>query len=326
MNRVMYACVIALFATIGTACAAVPEGTPGPAKAPEGPPGIHKAPEVKSTKRVFAETVTDGLDYPWGLAFLPNTRALVTERTGQLRFINGNGKLSPPIAGVPKVDFSAQGGLLDVAVSPDFAKTNLIYLSYSEPRENGADGTTVARAKLIMEGQSARLENLEVIFRQEPSKWSEEHFGGRILFTPDGSFFLTLGERAGWPQEAQNPDNDLGKLVRLEADGRPYHGNPKLPGWKPEIWSIGHRNMQGAALHPVTGKLWTVEHGPMGGDEINHPEAGKNYGWPVITYGLNYDGTPIGAGGEKEGLEQPVYYWNPSIAPSSLAFYTGTRF
>jgi len=177
-----------------------------------------------------------------------------------------------------------------------------------------------------VEGEGGRLEDVKVIFRQEPSYASGNHFGSRIVFTRDGSLFVTLGDRFSARDEAQNPANHLGKLVRLMADGSAYTGNPKKPGWRPEIWSIGHRNVQGAALHPQTGKLWTIEHGARGGDEINVPEAGKNYGWPVITYGRDYSFMKIGEGTAKPGLEQPVYYWDPSIAPSGAAFYTGDRF
>ena len=178
----------------------------------------------------------------------------------------------------------------------------------------------------MTEGEGGRLDQVQVIFRQEPSYASSAHFGSRIVFTRDGSLFVTMGERFSARDEAQNPANHLGKLVRIMPDGSPYAGNPKKDGWRPEIWSIGHRNVQGAALNPATGKLWTIEHGARGGDEINIPEAGKNYGWPVISYGRNYDFTKIGIGTHKDGMEQPLYYWDPSIAPSGAAFYTGDLF
>ena len=286
---------------------------------------LSKAPSVTSPRQIRAERVSKGLDRPWGLAFLPNGRGLVTEKVGRLRFVNGNGRLSDPIAGVPEVVADGQGGLLDVAVAPDFATSSMIYLSFSEARGEGKNGTSVARAVLVSEGKGGRLENLEIIFRQEPAKESNLHLGSRLVFMPDGSLFVTMGERAYFPNEAQNPDNDLGKIVRILPDGRPYPGNPKLPGWRPEIWSIGHRNVQGAAINPASGKLWTVELGAMGGDEVNCPEPGKNYGWPIISYGLNYDGQPIGEGNEKEGLEQPIYYWDPAISPSGAVFYTGDK-
>jgi len=285
-----------------------------------------RAPIVKSQQAVKVETFAKGLVHPWGLAFLPDGRLIVTERPGRVRIVAASGALSPPLQGVPRVYASGQGGLLDIALSPDFATTGLIYLAYAEPREGAKNGTSVARAKLVEEGDGARLEEVEIIFRQQPSYASSAHFGSRIVFMPDGSLYVTLGERYSARTEAQNPDNHLGKLVRLMPDGRPYTGNPKKDGWRPEIWSIGHRNVQGAARNPASGKLWTIEHGARGGDEINIPEAGKNYGWPVITYGRDYNYAKIGEGTHKPGMEQPIYYWDPSIAPSGAAFYTGDLF
>jgi glucose/arabinose dehydrogenase len=287
---------------------------------------ITKAPAVRTKQAIKVETFAKGLAHPWGLAFLPDGRLLVTERPGRVRLIDKDGKLSAPLAGVPKVYASGQGGLLDVQIGPDFAISGAVYLSYAEPRDGTRNGTSLARGKLVADGAGGRLEDVKVIFRQEPSYASSNHFGSRIVFSRDGSLFLTLGDRYSARDEAQNPGNHLGKLVRLMADGSPYTGNPKKPGWRPEIWSIGHRNVQGAALHPQSGKLWTIEHGARGGDEINVPEAGKNYGWPVITYGRDYSFLKIGEGTAKPGLEQPIYYWDPSIAPSGAAFYTGDRF
>jgi aldose sugar dehydrogenase len=287
---------------------------------------ITKAPAQKTKQPFKVETFAKGLVHPWGMAFLPDGRLLVTERPGRLRIIGKDGKLSPPLAGVPKVYASGQGGLLDVQIAPDFATSQLVFMSYADPRDGSRNGTSLARARLVTEGDGGRLEDLKVIFRQEPSVASGNHFGSRIVFTRDGSLFVTLGERYSARDEAQNPANDLGKLVRIMPDGSPYAGNPKKPGWRPEIWSIGHRNVQGAALNPDTGKLWTAEHGARGGDEINIPEAGKNYGWPVITYGRDYSYAKIGEGTHKAGMEQPIYYWDPSIAPSGAAFYTGDRF
>lgn len=212
---------------------------------------------------------------------------------------------------------------MDIALSPDFATTGTIYLTYSEPRESFKNGTSVMRARLVLTGEGGELVDASVIFRQQPSIASNHHFGSRLVVNGDGSLFVTLGERYSQRKEAQNPANHLGKIVRIMPDGAPFTGNPKQPGWAPEVWSIGHRNPQGAALDPTTGQLWTTEHGAMGGDELNHPEAGKNYGWPIITYGRDYDGSKIGIGIQKEGMEQPVYYWDPSIATSGLAFYTG---
>ncbi|HZT48731.1 MAG TPA: PQQ-dependent sugar dehydrogenase [Hyphomicrobiaceae bacterium] len=287
---------------------------------------ITKAPAVKSRQTPKVETFARGLEHPWGLAFLPDGRLLVTERPGRLRIVGADGMLSPSLQGVPKVYASGQGGLLDVQVAPDFATSGTVFLSYAEPREGSKNGTSVARAKLVGDETGGRLEDVRVIFRQEPSYASSNHFGSRIVLTGDGSLFVTMGDRYSARNEAQNPGNHLGKLVRIMPDGAPYPGNPKKEGWRPEIWSIGHRNVQGAALNPATGKLWTAEHGARGGDEINVPEAGRNYGWPVITYGRDYTYMKIGEGTHKPGMEQPVYYWDPSIAPSGAAFYTGDRF
>ena len=287
---------------------------------------ITKAPAQRTKQAVKVETFAKGLVHPWGMAFLPDGRLLVTERPGRVRIVGKDGKLSAPLQGVPKVYASGQGGLLDVQIGPDFGSSSAVYLAYADPRDGGRNGTSVARGKLVADGDGGRLDDAKVIFRQEPSYASSYHFGSRIVFTRDGSLFVTLGDRFSARDEAQNPANHLGKLVRLMADGSPYTGNPKKPGWRPEIWSIGHRNVQGAALHPQTGKLWTIEHGARGGDEINVPEAGKNYGWPVITYGRDYSFMKIGEGTAKPGLEQPIYYWDPSIAPSGAAFYTGDRF
>jgi glucose/arabinose dehydrogenase len=284
------------------------------------------APKPATTRPIAVETVARGLANPWGLAFLPDGRLLVTERPGRMRIIGKDGRLSAPLGGLPPVAARGQGGLLDVALGPDFQSSSLVYFSYAEPREAGKNATAVARARLVMGGDGGRLEDVKVIFRQQPSYASSNHFGSRVVFARDGSLFVTLGERFAARDQAQDPSNHLGKLVRIAADGRPHPDNPKRDGWLPEIWSIGHRNVQGAALHPGTGRLWTIEHGARGGDEVNIPQAGRNYGWPVISYGRNYDLTKIGVGTQKEGLEQPVYYWDPSIAPSGAAFYTGEAF
>jgi aldose sugar dehydrogenase len=287
---------------------------------------ITNAPQPPGKSAYKVEIVARGLDYPWGMQFLPDGRMLVTERPGRLRIVSRDGKLSAPVSGVPGVHARDQGGLLDVAIAPDFTVSGTVYLSFSERRDGFSNGTSVLRAKLVMDGAGGKLEGGTVIFRQLPAIQGGHHYGSRIVVNADGSLFVTLGERYSQREQAQNPANHLGKIVRIEPDGAAYRSNPKLPGWAPEVWSIGHRNVQGAALDPATGQLWTTEHGAMGGDELNHPEAGKNYGWPVITYGRDYSGAKIGIGTAKEGLEQPVYYWDPSIATSGLAFYTGDLF
>jgi glucose/arabinose dehydrogenase len=267
--------------------------------------------------------LASGLAHPWGLAFLPDGRALVTERPGRLRLVSREGELSQPVAGVPKVYASGQGGLLDVAVDPAFAQNNLVYLSYAEAGEGGA-GTAVARGRLDGE----RLSDVAVIFRQEPKVQGGNHFGSRLVFGRDGTLFVTMGDRFNHRREAQNLASHIGKVVRINTDGSVPADNPfrNRPGAKPEIWSYGHRNVQGAALDPATGELWTAEHGARGGDEINRVLAGRNYGWPVISYGVDYSGAKIGTGRSAPGMEQPVFYWDPSIAPSGLAFISGGRY
>lgn len=280
------------------------------------------APETKVAVTVYAK----GLSHPWGMQFLPDRRVLVSERDGRLRIVGTDGKLSPPVIGVPKVSDSGQGGLLDVALSPDFARTGTIFISYAEPRGWLANGTSVMRARLVIDGETAELREQKVIFQQQPAVRSIYHFGSRIVFDRDGNLFVTLGERNFNRDDAQNPGNHLGKVVHITPDGAAAPNNPKLPGWDPLVWSIGHRNVQGAVLDPATGQLWTTEHGARGGDELNRPEAGKNYGWPVITYGRDYSGAKIGIGTHKDGMEQPIYYWDPSIATSGLMIYSGDLF
>jgi aldose sugar dehydrogenase len=272
---------------------------------------------------IRATTVAKGLEHPWGLAFLPNGRMLVTERPGRIRLIERDGRLSEPLGGVPKVFASGQGGLLDVTLSPNFASDRLVYLSYSEPGEGGA-GTAVARGRL---GERA-LENVQVIWRQAPKVSGPNHWGSRLLFARDGTLFVTTGDRFNYREQAQDLSGTLGKVIRINADGSIPRDNPFVgrDGARPEIWSYGHRNVQAAALQPETDQLWTIEHGARGGDELNHPQPGRNYGWPVITYGVDYSGAKIGEGTAKKGMEQPVYYWDPVIAPSGALFYTGDAF
>jgi glucose/arabinose dehydrogenase len=276
---------------------------------------------------VVVETVARGLERPWGLAFLPDGRMLVTERPGRVRIVSAQGQLSEPLS-TPglRVAVRGQGGLLDVALDPGFAQNRQVFLSYSEERGEGRAGTSVMRARLNSAGTG--LEAPRVIFRQEPTHTGRNHWGSRIAFDREGNLFVTLGDRFDLREQAQNPANHIGKIVRITPDGRPAPNNPYLDreGARPEIWSLGHRNIQAAALHPQTGELWTVEHGARGGDEVNIPKAGKNYGWPIISYGVDYSGAKIGQGTAKPGLEQPVYHWDPSIAPSGMAFYTGDKF
>jgi len=288
---------------------------------------ITDAPAPAEPSKIKVETFADGLSHPWGLQFLPDGRLLVTERPGRMRLVSKDGKLSEPIAGVPEVAAVGQGGLLDVLLAPDFAESGTIYFSYGEPRGGRKNATSVGRAKLALDGDTGRLEDVKVIFRQEPAAASGLHFGSRLVWARDGTLFITTGERGMMSESAQNPANQIGKIIRINPDGTVPDDNPKLPGWAPEVWSIGHRNMQGATLRPETGQLYTVEHGARGGDELNRPEKGKNYGWPIITYGIDYSGAKIGEGiTAKEGMEQAVYYWVPSIATSGLAFYTGDLF
>ncbi len=271
---------------------------------------------------ISVATVAEGLENPWGLAFLPDGRMLVTERPGRLRLVGADGTVSAPIAGVPQVYARGQGGLLDVVLDPAFAENQLVYLSYSEPGGPGG-GTAVTRAKLAGD----KLEQLQVIFRQVPKLDSGHHFGSRLVFLQDGTLIVTLGDR-NRREHIADMKSHVGKLVRINPDGSIPADNPFAgqAGYAPEIYSLGHRNAQGATLHPETGALWTAEHGARGGDEINQPQPGKNYGWPVISYGREYSGGKIGEGTEKAGLEQPVYYWDPSIAPAGMTFYTGDKF
>ena len=275
---------------------------------------------------VIVETVARDLQNPWGLAFLPDNRLLVTERPGRLRIVDPEGNLSAPIGGLPRIAARGQGGLLDVALDPRFAQNRLVYLSFAEDRGEGRAGTSVARGRLSDNGTA--LESLQVIFRQEPSYTGNNHWGSRLVFDRDGNLFVTTGDRFDLRNQAQNPANHIGKIVHIKPDGSAAPGNPFLnrEDARPEIWSLGHRNLQSAALNPATGELWTVEHGARGGDEVNIPQKGKNYGWPIISYGVDYSGAKIGEGTRKAGLEQPVYYWDPSIAPSGMAFYTGDKF
>ncbi|WP_200845400.1 PQQ-dependent sugar dehydrogenase [Roseomonas sp. 18066] len=288
--------------------------------------GQTRAPVIRDSATPRAQVVAGGLENPWGLAELPGGGWLVTERPGRIRRIGRDGRLSPPIAGVPSVDFQGQGGLLDVAVRQNFAEDRRVWWSYAEPRGQGLNGTSVATGTLSAD--FTRFEDVRVIFRQQPGWRSTLHFGSRLVFDRQGMLFVTTGERSlPEPRElSQDVSTHLGKVLRITPEGGAAPGNPAIAGGQPEIWSFGHRNLQSAALGP-DGALWTIEHGPRGGDELNRPQPGRNYGWPAISYGLEYSGRAIGQGRTAaEGMEQPLYYWDPVIAPSGLAFYDGPLF
>ena len=292
--------------------------------------GQTRAPEIKKNVAFDVVTVAEGLVNPWGMTFLPDGRMLVTEKPGRLRIVSKDGQLSPEITGVPPVDSRNQGGLLDVSLHPQFAQNQLVYWSFSEPHDDRTTNTAVARGKLV-DGAQPRLDSVQVIYHQKPNFNSTMHYGGRLVWNRDGTLFVTQGERSVTPgrMQAQNLDSGLGKIVRINDDGSIPKDNPFVgkDGALPEIWSIGHRNVQAATLNPSTGELWEVEHGTRGGDEINVVEKGKDYGWPTIAYGIEYQGGQITGGiTQKEGMEQPVYYWDPVIAPSGMVFYTGDLF
>ncbi len=277
-----------------------------------------------AAQSVRAQTVAEGLDHPWAVAFLPEGRFLVTERPGRMRIVEAQGRLGEPLAGVPEVAAGGQGGLLDVVLDAGFARNRTLYFCFSEPGQGG-NSTALARARLAADEK--RLEDVKVIFSARPKVASAMHFGCRIVEARDGNLFLTLGERNSRRQDAQTLDNHHGKVVRVKKEGGAADGNPLAgrAGALPEIWSWGHRNSQGATLAP-DGTFWMHEHGPQGGDEINVPRAGRNYGWPVITFGENYGGGKMGEGTEKAGMEQPLHQWTPSIAPSGMAFLTSDRY
>ncbi|KPL52239.1 hypothetical protein ABB55_08330 [Prosthecomicrobium hirschii] len=287
------------------------------------------APRITTEKATITATVVaSGLDHPWGIAILPDGRMLITERSGRMRIFEQNGKPSKAITGLPKVDARDQGGLLDVAIDPDFARNGLVYWSYAEAGPGG-NSTAVARGRL--NAKKAKLDNVQVIFSQKPKVASTLHFGSRLVFDRTGALFITLGERFDYTirEKAQTLDSDIGKVVRITPAGDIPNGNPftTRPGALPEIWSLGHRNAQAAALNPNTGDLWVIEHGPLGGDEINIAKAGLNFGWPVVSFGKNYDGTPVGTGlTEAPGMTQPIYQWTPVIAPSGMIFHSGRAF
>ncbi len=312
----------------------LPSGPPvptGPANVPEFEPSFTnqtRAPAIQTKTPFDVTEIASGFRNPWAIAFLPDQRMLVTEKpTGSLYIVTPQGAKSPAVTGLPPVDGRNQGGLLDVEVGPDYAQSGLIYWTYYEPRSGGND-LAVARAKLV-DGAQPKVENVQVIFRMMPTLESTLHAGGRLVFTPDGKLFVTLGERSILEGRAQARDvkSHFGKVVRIYPDGSVPQDNPfvSTPDAKPEIWSVGHRNILSAALD-AQNRLWTVEMGPKGGDELNRPESGKDYGWPTIGFGEEYSGDPIHASPRGEGMEQPVYYWDPVISPSGMTIYTGDLF
>ncbi len=291
-------------------------------------PGQTRARGVKTDVALSHSVVASGLTHPWGLALMPDGRWLVTEKPGRLRIITAEGQVGEPVQGLPRVDARGQGGLLDVITSPGFGQDRLIYWSYAEPRDGG-NATSVARGRLSNDG--ARVEDVQVIFRALPVYDGDKHFGSSLAFAPDGTLFITLGERSDRPMRAQAQDlgSHMGKTIRINADGSVPQDNPFVgrEGALPEIWSLGHRNVQGIAVQPGTGAVWTIEHGTRGGDEVNLDKPGLNYGWPDAAYGVEYAGGQITGGNtQAQGTEQPVYYWDPVIAPGGATFYQGAMF
>ena len=315
-----------------------PAGTPSGSPAETAPPNTSyrpllpnqtRAPKPTQATEVDVATVVKGLASPWALEFLPDGRMIVTEKGGKLRIVSKDGKIGEPIAGVPKVDARGQGGLLDVALSPGFSSDRTLFLSFAEPRDKG-NGTSVLRAKLSESGGAGKLEEGKIIFRQMPAYDGDKHFGSRMVFAGDGKLFVTTGERSDKATrgQAQDLSSGLGKVVRIDTDGNAPKDNPFAGSDKArhEIWSYGHRNVQGIALDGQ-GRVWTAEHGPRGGDELNRPRPGLNYGWPVATYGIEYSGEKIADGTTvAAGTVPPVYYWDPVIGPSSLAYYGADLF
>ncbi len=293
--------------------------------------GQTRAPQPATDVAVSTEIVADDLPKLWSMEFLADGRMLVAAKDGAMHIVGTDGTVGEALAGVPDVDARGQGGLLDIALAPDFADSRTIFFSFSEPRDGGVNGTSVAAAELRTDDAgSGTLENVRVIFRQTPGYAGTKHFGSRLAFAPNGDLFVTVGERSDTPirNQAQDVTSGLGKIFRIRPDGSPADGSPFVDAADalPEIWSYGHRNLQSAVVDDA-GQLWTVEHGPKGGDELNRPEEGLNYGWPVITYGIDYSGAPIGEGiTAQDGMEQPVYYWDPVIGPSGMAQYQGDEF
>jgi glucose/arabinose dehydrogenase len=318
---------LALSATLAVAFCAPGNGPPSTDFQPAFP-GQTRAPAVTTNTPLAVEELASGLDHPWALAFLPDGRMLVTEKpAGRLLIVSSDGRRSPAVRGLPRVDGRGQGGLLDVEVPPDHAASGLVYWTYYEPR-TGGNGLAVARGRLV-DGPEPRMDGVEIVFRMEPTLESTAHAGGRLVFAPDGALFVTLGERSilAGRRQARDLASHLGKIVRIRPDGAVPADNPfeDRAGARPEIWSLGHRNVLGAALDG-RGRLWIAEMGPRGGDELNLVERGKDYGWPTIGYGEEYSGEPIHESSQGPGMEQPVYYWDPVISPGALAIYSGDLF
>ncbi|NTE88574.1 PQQ-dependent sugar dehydrogenase [Agrobacterium rubi] len=298
----------------------------GQANAPDQKPAVEgqtRAPQPNTMPSLTKTVVAEGLPHLWSMEILPDGRMLVAAKEGAMHIVS-DGKASPALEGVPKVASAGQGGLLDIALAPDFDTSKMIFFSFSEPRDGG-NGTSVASAKLVESGGKAMLEDTKVVFRQTPTYDGDKHFGSRLVFGPNKELYVTVGERSDKEPrvQAQDVSSGLGKIFRIDTAGKAFDGNPFIgkDNALPEIWSYGHRNMQSATLDGQ-GRLWTVEHGPKGGDELNLPKAGLNYGWPVITYGIEYSGGAVGDGmTSKDGMEQPVYYWDPVIGPSGMAYY-----
>ncbi len=290
--------------------------------------GQTRAPGVRTSTPYEATVITESLKRPWGIGLLPDGRFLITEKEGTLRIVTGAGEISEPIKGVPEVDADGQGGLLGIKVDPNFSENRMVYWVFSEKQGNKGNLTAVAKGRLSDDETS--LEGVQVIYRATPAYKGRLHYGGRIIFDNEGNLLVSTGERSDKETrpQAQDLNSGLGKIVRIDTDGNAVKGNPfeGRSDARPEIYSYGHRNVQGIAIHPVTGDLWETEFGPRGGDELNRIEPGKNYGWPIITYGIEYSGAKIGDSIQvKEGMEQPVYYWDPVLSPSGLTFYTGNR-
>ena len=349
LSAVLVAAPVSAQSESGTAPAEEVEGTPPadgtgaqpagmpvetqPPNAPDQKPafaGQTRAPQPAEMPETASQAVAEGLPQSWAIQILPDGRLLVTVKEGDMYVVAHDGKLGERVSGVPDVDARGQGGLLDVVLAPDFESSNRIFFSYAEPRDGG-NGTSVASATLALDDKGGgALEDLKVIFQQSPTYDGDKHYGSRLVFGRDGELFVTVGERSDKEvrNQAQDLGSGLGKVFRIDQDGRPLPDNPfvKKEGVLPEIWSYGHRNLQSAALDG-DGRLWTVEHGPQGGDELNRPEAGLNYGWPDVTYGVEYSGDPVGEGiTARQDTEQPVYYWDPVIGPSGMALYRGKEF